>query len=41
MNNNFTSNPCSFNAVLNGQMCFVTEGHFFTPLQLTALETLY
>ena len=41
MNDNFTCDSCNLNAVMEGQTFFVTEGHKFTLLQLTALEALY
>ena len=41
MDDNFSYHPCNFNAVTEGQMFFVTEGHNFTLLQITALEPLY
>ena len=41
MDDNFTYHLCNFNAVTEGQMFFVMEGHNFTLLQLAALEALY
>ena len=31
MDDNFTYHPCNFNAVTEGQMLFVSEGHNFNP----------
>ena len=33
--------PCNFNAIKEGQILFVTEGHYFTLLQLTVWEALH
>ena len=40
MDDNFSYLPFNFNDVMKGQMFFVTEGHKFTLLHLTALEPL-
>ena len=41
MNDNFTYHRCNFKPVTEGRTFFVTEGHNFTLLQLTALEALH
>ena len=38
---NLTYHPCNFNAVTEGQMFFVKEGHNFTLVQLTVLDVLH
>ena len=41
MDDNVTCHPCNFNAVTEGQMLFLTEGHNIILLQLTVLEALH